>query len=486
MLHDDDDDDERLDEFITGSTDLRQSATAHDATQQHARKTLLASLTNKATMRFKKLKEAVDSDDVLSAQRHCRMVREYIQLVFQYDPSPSNVDERRQLQDIMVHCNETKSQLPLPGTVSGKKRVKGNNVTLGEKTPRTARRDNPANKREDSDDARQPIQPVNISSQERFSWDHVVGHTDAKRTLQETAMLLRSEYRDLLEGIRAWRGVLLYGPPGTGKTLLAKAMASEMNSTFFSISASDILNKYVGESESRIKELFESARKSVPSVIFIDEVDSLGSSGSGEQSHEMRTVVTELLVQINGGVVQDNTNVLVMGATNRPWSIDPGLWRRFEKRVYIPLPNLEERANLFRYYLKNKTHNLKDPEDYIELAYKCDHYSGSDISTVVSDSVLNRVRLFKDESSRYRMAHSTDGKDVFEFLTDADAGDSQKEAEVFTLPDLNRRTSGSWKFAPPTITLKWICESIQNNKPSVNLRELKKFENWAQQHGGGG
>jgi vacuolar protein-sorting-associated protein 4 len=158
-------------------------------------------------------------------------------------------------------------------------------------------------------------------------WDDIAGLEGAKEALKE-AVILPIKFPHLFVGKRTpWKGILLYGPPGTGKSYLAKAVATEAHSTFFSVSSSDLVSKWMGESERLVKQLFQMARDNKPAIIFIDEVDSLcGQRGEGE-SEASRRIKTEFLVQMQG-VGNSMDGVLVLGATNIPWQIDSAIRRR--------------------------------------------------------------------------------------------------------------------------------------------------------------
>jgi SpoVK/Ycf46/Vps4 family AAA+-type ATPase len=206
-------------------------------------------------------------------------------------------------------------------------------------------------------------------------WDDVAGLDIAKNALKEAVVypFLRP---DLFMGLREpARGMLLFGPPGTGKTMLARAVATESRSTFFSISASSLTSKYLGESEKLVRALFSLAKALAPSIIFVDEIDSLLSSRSGSGEHEAtRRIKTEFLIQWSdlqraaAGREQsekekergDASRVLVLAATNLPWAIDEAARRRFVRRQYIPLPEDETRATQLRTLLGHQKHSLDE------------------------------------------------------------------------------------------------------------------------------
>lgn len=221
-------------------------------------------------------------------------------------------------------------------------------------------------------------------------WEDVAGLEGAKEALKE-AVILPIKFPHLFTGKRQpWKGILLYGPPGTGKSYLAKAVATEANSTFFSVSSSDLVSKWMGESERLVKQLFAMARENKPSIIFIDEVDALcGPRGEGE-SEASRRIKTEMLVQMDG-VGRDSKGVLVLGATNIPWQLDAAIRRRFQRRVHISLPDLPARTKMFEISVGTTPCELV-AKDYRTLGELSEGYSGSDISIAVQDALMQPVR----------------------------------------------------------------------------------------------
>ncbi|KAI0475121.1 AAA-domain-containing protein [Xylariaceae sp. FL0804] len=298
-------------------------------------------------------------------------------------------------------------------------------------------------------------------------WSDVAGLEIAKNALREAVVypFLRP---DLFMGLREpARGMLLFGPPGTGKTMLARAVATESRSTFFSISASSLTSKYLGESEKLVRALFALAKVTAPSIIFVDEIDSLLSQRSGSGEHEAtRRIKTEFLIQWSdlqraaagresshgssspggrnggggGGGGGDPNRVLVLAATNLPWAIDEAARRRFVRRQYIPLPESDTRAAQLQTLLGQQKHSLTDA-DIDELVGLTDGFSGSDITALAKDAAMGPLR-------------------------------SLGEALLHMTMDQIR-----------PIELGDFRASLRTIRPSVSQEGLREYEDWARQFG---
>jgi transitional endoplasmic reticulum ATPase len=228
-----------------------------------------------------------------------------------------------------------------------------------------------------------------------ITWDQVGGLEDTKERLRETIQW-PLDYPDVFEqmDLDAAKGVLLYGPPGTGKTLMAKAVANEAQSNFISVKGPELLNKYVGESEKGVREVFEKARSNAPTVVFFDEIDSIagergqrmGDSGVGER------VVSQLLTELDG--LEELEDVVVVATTNRPDLIDSALLRpgRLDRHVHVPVPDEEARRAIFAVHTGRKP--LADDVDLDELARRTDGYVGADIEAVCREASMAATREF--------------------------------------------------------------------------------------------
>lgn len=181
----------------------------------------------------------------------------------------------------------------------------------------------------------------------------------------------------LFQGLRAIpRGILLFGPPGTGKTLIGKAIANQSGATFFSISASSLMSKWIGEGEKTVKTLFAVAAYRQPSVVFIDEIDSLLCQRSSDENEATRRIKTEFLVQLDGAGTDLSARVVIVGATNRPEELDEAVRRRFVKRLYIPLPDDDSRQQLLDTLLRKVAHELST-QHFKDLVVRTKGFSGS-------------------------------------------------------------------------------------------------------------
>ena len=229
-----------------------------------------------------------------------------------------------------------------------------------------------------------------VKEKPNVKWEDVAGLEKAKEALKE-AVIFPMKFPQLFQGKRKpWKGILLYGPPGTGKSYLAKAAATETHGHFFSVSASNIVSKWMGESERLIKALFDLARKSKPAIIFLDEIDSVMGARSDNENEATRRLKTEFLIQMQG-VGNDDEGVLVLGATNIPWALDPAVRRRFQKRIFISLPEHDARRKMFDLNIKDTPNTLTEKQ-LEELARRTDNYSGSDISTLVQEAIYEPIR----------------------------------------------------------------------------------------------
>lgn len=222
-------------------------------------------------------------------------------------------------------------------------------------------------------------------------WEHVAGLDKAKQALMEM-VILPTKRRDLFTGLRRpARGLLLFGPPGNGKTMLAKAVASESQATFFNVSASSLTSKWVGEAEKLVRTLFQVAISRQPSVIFMDEIDSIMSTRSVNENEASRRLKSEFLIQFDGVTSNPDDLVIVIGATNKPQELDDAVLRRLVKRIYVPLPDASVRKLLLKTKLKGQANALSGG-DIERLVRETEGYSGSDLQALCEEAAMMPIR----------------------------------------------------------------------------------------------
>ena len=300
------------------------------------------------------------------------------------------------------------------------------------------------------------------------SWDDVAGLENAKQALKE-AVILPIQYPQLFEGKRQpWKGILLYGPPGTGKSYLAKAAATETKGRFFSVSAANIVSKFMGESERLIKALFELARKNKPAVIFIDEIDSVLSARSEGENEATRRLKTEFLIQMQG-VGKDDRGILVLGATNIPWGLDPAVRRRFQKKIYISLPEANARKLMLKLNLGDTYNDLTD-EQFKILGDLTDGYSGSDIYNLTQDAIYGPLR----KCQRATHFKYLDAQQHLVPCSPSDQGAMEMKINDIPNPE---------KLVAPVVTFEDFILSLQKMKPTVSKEDLKRQDEFTKEFG---
>ena len=228
------------------------------------------------------------------------------------------------------------------------------------------------------------------------SFEDVAGHAEAKQELLEVVDFLKSPQKYLRIGAEIPKGVLLVGPPGTGKTLLARAVAGEAGVPFLTVSASEFMEMFVGVGASRVRNLFEEARKASPAIIFIDELDSIGrrrGAGIGGGHDEREQTLNQILSEMDG--FEKDTSVIIIAATNRPDILDPALLRpgRFDRQVTIGLPTQRERKEILTVHVRNKP--VSDDVDLQRLAEATPMFSGADLENLTNEAALVAARTDK-------------------------------------------------------------------------------------------
>jgi transitional endoplasmic reticulum ATPase len=288
-----------------------------------------------------------------------------------------------------------------------------------------------------------------------ISWDDIGGLQSIKQEIQE-AVEWPLKYQGIFTFADAMppKGILLYGPPGTGKTLMAKAAANESEANFISIKGPELLSKWVGESEKGVREIFRKARQAAPCIIFFDEIDAIAPKRGGDfgDSHVTERLISQLLTELDG--LEILTNVVVIGATNRPDIVDAALLRpgRFDRLLYVPPPDRDSRIQIIKIHVKKKP--LDDAVDIERLADQTEGYTGADIASLSSAAVMlalrEHVSKYKDpkeaeehkEELKIHMTHFENAMKKIRPLSTQELNMYKVIAEQFGKPDIASKTKG--------------------------------------------
>ena len=293
-----------------------------------------------------------------------------------------------------------------------------------------------------------------LTSVEKTTFDSIAGLHDVKEVMNE-AVVFPMIRRDLFTNLTAQpKGVLLFGPPGTGKTLIGKAVASECGAKFFAISASSITSKWIGEGEKLVKTLFVVARALQPSIIFIDEVDSLLTSRNDSEHDSSRRIKTEFFIQLDGASTKKDDFVLIIGTTNRPQEIDEAARRRFTKRIYVTLPDKESRLALLQYLMKTEEQISLRENDFHEIVNLTNGFSGAD------------MHILCQEAARLRLRQAIEKATIR-------ANGNKLEAMRIVDKDID--------YSP--LSLDHFKVALQSTRPSVAPSELQHYIEWNQKFG---
>mmetsp|Transcript_6257 Transcript_6257/g.14217 ORF Transcript_6257/g.14217 Transcript_6257/m.14217 type:complete len:442 (+) Transcript_6257:59-1384(+) len=423
----------------------------------------------------KKARELENQGQLQDALREYQNSLQYYQFVWKWENNTRVKDMlRERLEDLVSRAEELKKRAANGAQVMPTSPTGGyGGASATQAPPATGTSEDAEDKEKEK--LKKGLEGAIMTSKPNIRWDDVAGLEAAKGALQET-VILPTRFPQLFTGKRVpWHGILLYGPPGTGKSYLAKACATEADATFFSISSSDLVSKWMGESEKLVRSLFEMARESKPAIIFVDEVDSLcGARGESGESDAARRIKTEFLAQMDG-VGKDSSQILVLGATNTPWDLDTAIRRRFEKRVYIPLPELDARVRLLTLHLGDTPHSCS-PEEIREIASKTEGYSGADISILTRDALFEPVRKCQRAKFFHRVERiGTDGMKKLFWTPCSPGAPGAQEMTLMQVP--------AAELLSPDVVADDFEAALIKSRPSVSPGDLKAHEDFTAMFG---
>lgn len=276
------------------------------------------------------------------------------------------------------------------------------------------------------------------------TWDQIGGLESVKREIKRAyGLTLAKKPRGVkLEG---WRRVLFFGPPGTGKTMLAAATSNGLEATFFNVRVQDILSKYFGESNKIIQALFVTARKFAPSVVFLDDIESIMGQRGGVDSGTEARIVATLLTELDGLSSKDDPRyVLTIASTNLPWLLDKAILSRFQKRIYIPLPDQAARRCILQLHIDGKGLATRVP--YEDLAVRTEGYSGREIERLCQEAIQHMIE--------------------------------KTNPDLVTIVDQGQEAIREYQLKTRPLEEEDWAEAFQHVKPETTQEDLKRFEEW--------
>ncbi|XP_052816322.1 vacuolar protein sorting-associated protein 4-like isoform X3 [Mya arenaria] len=302
----------------------------------------------------------------------------------------------------------------------------------------------------------------------RVEWTDVKGAQDVKDALKE-CILLPLKFPALFKGMRVpHRGILLLGAPGTGKTLLARALQTEAGRdvTCFYVHAWDLLGKYSGDPEEKLRALFSAAQSREPAIIFLDDIEVIGSDSENDQN---RSACNEMLI----GFSQLQNNVFVVGLTHAPWAINLALLKRFSKRLYMPLPDTDARTDILGAQLRSMDHTLTQ-EHLRSLSSRCAGFSGSDLVVLVRDVAMEPVRRlqaathFKKVNKSQLEETTCSEDDMYMYIPCAPDDPVAMEMTWTEIPEHS--------LGPLPVNMEDVLKCLEKTKPTISQDELRKFD----------
>eukprot|EP00357_Protocruzia_adherens_P011783 CAMPEP_0115001110 /NCGR_PEP_ID=MMETSP0216-20121206/17168_1 /TAXON_ID=223996 /ORGANISM="Protocruzia adherens, Strain Boccale" /LENGTH=470 /DNA_ID=CAMNT_0002366357 /DNA_START=12 /DNA_END=1424 /DNA_ORIENTATION=+ len=321
------------------------------------------------------------------------------------------------------------------------------------------------------EELRQNLKACILSKKPDVSLSKIAGNENLKNMIRDSLKLPR-QFPHLFQGEKPtpWNKVLLYGPPGVGKTSIIQAVCNEIDATCFWVSVADVTSKFIGESEKLLRLLFELAKEYAPSIILIDEMDSIGRKRNGQESETERRIKTEFLRQMDA--LQGSQEVYVFATTNMPWELDIAALKRFNRRLLVSLPDSQTRAEIFQMHAGDN-HELT-PRDLERLAKLTEGYSGSDICTAINEALMKPIKkltnatffkriLVKEEDERYVWICSTE---------------KDPAAEAKKLDQIPKES-----LQIPKATFEDFKAAIQNCRPTVHPSFIELYRKFMEKYG---